>query len=52
MIGTAPLHIIWVHLGRSSEKIKFGQNYLRYTEAVAAGIGLHIVLRHGWILVP
>ena len=44
MIGTALLHIVGVYLGRSSEKIKFGQTYLRYTGAVSAGIGLHIIL--------
>ena len=44
MIGTSLLHIVGVILDRSSEKIKFGLTYLRYTGAVSAGIGLHIIL--------
>ena len=35
MIGTTPLHIIGGYLGRSSEKIKFGQAYLRCTGAIS-----------------
>ncbi len=44
MAGTAFLHILGVYLGRLSEKMRFGQDYLRYTGAVSAGIGLHIIL--------
>ena len=44
IVGTALLHLVGVYLGRSSEKIKFEQTYLRYAGAVSAGIGLHIIL--------
>ena len=44
MIGAAFAHEEGIYLGRLSEKIKFGQTYLRYTGAVSAGIGLHIIL--------
>ncbi len=44
MIGTTFLHILGVYLGRSSEKIQFGQIYLRYAGAISAGMGLHIIL--------
>ena len=42
--GAAFAHEEGIYLGRFSEKIKFGQTYLRYTGAVSAGIGLHIIL--------
>ncbi len=42
MLGTALLHIVGAHLGRWSEKIRFGQTDLRYTGSVSAGIGLLI----------
>ena len=44
IVGTVLLHLVGVYLGRSSEKIKFEQTYLRYAGAVSAGIGLHIIL--------
>lgn len=43
MIGTAVLHLIGVAIGHYAEKIQDGEAILRYTGAVVAGIGLHIL---------
>lgn len=43
MIGTAVLHLIGVVIGHYAKKIEDGETILRYTGAVIAGIGLHIL---------
>lgn len=44
MIGTAGLHILGVVIGHFAKKVKDGEVLLRYTGAVVAGMGLHIIL--------
>lgn len=43
MIGTAVLHLIGVTIGHYAKKIEDGETILKYTGAVIAGIGLHIL---------
>lgn len=43
MTGTAALHLMGVAIGHYAQKIQDGETILRYTGAVVAGIGLHIL---------
>lgn len=43
MIATAGLHLVGVAIGYFAQKIEDGESLLRYTGAVVAGIGLHIL---------
>lgn len=43
MVGTAMLHLIGVAVGHFGEKIQDGEAILRYTGAVVAGVGIHIL---------
>lgn len=44
MVGTAAIHILGVLIGYFAKKRKQGEQMLRYTGAVMAGIGVHIIL--------
>lgn len=44
MSGTAGLHLTGVIIGYIAEKLPHGAKILRYTGAVTAGMGLHILL--------
>lgn len=45
VLGTSCLHLIGVAIGHYSEKIPMGRTALRYAGAVAAGVGLHIMVQ-------
>lgn len=43
MLGTAALHLVGVAIGHFAKKIEDGAEILKYTGAVVAGVGLHIL---------
>ena len=43
MTGTALLHLFGVGIGYISKRVQNGNGFLRYTGAVFAGIGFHII---------